>query len=633
MSKKLLAAALIPFAALAQDPSIINNAEVTVVTANRVEQAISDVLAPITVITRDDIELSMAKSVPEILRMVPGIDIGQNGGRGSKASVFMRGSESDHVLVLIDGVRLPSSITSGVDFSKIPVSQIETIEVVRGPRGAIYGSEAIGGVINIITRGQQGASIKQISAGIGSDKYDEVDLFLSTDLTDKLHVNFGLGYDDAEGYNSKPITGLNDGDKHGSENRNVLLGLNYQLSSQLNAFINTRYSQSTSEYDASSEASLDWKTKKIVPAVHLKKEQWLETTSIITGVKYSRDNYFGSLSYSFGESKSYQYEAGGDYKNSSSSLFTKQHNISFINSFVLSDSLLLNAGLDWRDDQVKDDSDSIYSNIDGTISRNNTGLFTTAVYEMSSVTLDGSIRYDDNETFGGHTTWGLAAGWEFIDGYSVITSTGTSFKAPSMYDLYSNPSSPFGAKGNPDLKPEIGESVEVGVKGITGTIDWKVIAYKNKVQDIILSRSISGISTAYNSEGESILQGVEVEINTITGIVEHQAVFEYLDPKDAKGDILLRRAKYKAKWQGVVQLGDVDLSLRYLYQGERDDWVGNDKETIAGYSLWDISAAYLVTEEFKVSARIDNLFDKEYATAQGYPSPERSYYINASYEF
>ncbi|KXO09741.1 Outer membrane vitamin B12 receptor BtuB [Moritella sp. JT01] len=620
MSKKLLAAALLPFAALAQDPSTTNNEEVTVVTANRVEQAVSDVLAPITVITRDDIELSMAKSVPEILRMLPGIDIGQNGGRGSKASVFMRGSESDHVLVLIDGVRLPSSITSGVDFSKIPVSQIETIEIVRGPRGAIYGSEAIGGVINIITRGQQGTNIKQVSVGIGSDKYYETDLFLSSDLTDKLHVNFGLGYNDAEGYNSKPVVGVNDGDKHGFENKDISLGANYQLSSQLNAFINTRYSQSVSEYDGSSAASA-WG-----PEVHLKKEQWLETTSIITGAKYSRDNYLGSLTYSFGENKSYQYKSGDDYKDATSTLFTKQHNVSFINSFVLSDSLLLNAGLDWRDDQAEDEGGTL----DGIVSRSNTGIFTTVVYEISSITLDGSIRYDDNETFGGNTTWGLAAGWEFVNNYSVIASTGTSFKAPSLYDLYATNAY---TKGNPDLKPESGESIEVGIKGITGLVDWKIIAYKNKVQDLIDGKKINTVRTAYNKEGKSTLQGIELEINTVTGIVSHQAVLEYLDPKDAHGKTLLRRAKYKAKWKGTVQLGDVDLSMRYLYQGKRDDYGTAGIDTFAGYSLWDISAAYLVTDAFKLSARIDNVFDKEYATAQGYPAPERGYYINATYEF
>jgi len=618
MSKKLLATALLPFAALAQDPSIINE-EVTVVTANRVEQAVSDVLAPITVITRDDIELSMAKSVPEILRMVPGIDIGQYGGRGSATSVFMRGSESDHVLVLIDGVRLPSSITSGVDFSKIPVSQIETIEVVRGPRAAIYGSEAIGGVINIITRGQQGDRIKQISAGIGSDKYYEADLFLSSDVTDKLHVNFGLGYDDTEGYNSYPLVGVNEGDKHGFENKDVLLGADYQLSEQLNIFINTRYSQSASEYQAT------------YPIVE-KKEQRLESTSIITGISYSSDNYMGILNYSFGDNKSYHYATGSNYNNADITLFTKQHNVSFINSLVLSNSLLLNVGIDWRDDQVEDDGEKI----DGIVSRYNTGLFTTAVYEISSITIDGSIRYDENETFGGNTTWGLAAGWEFVENYSVIASTGTSFKAPSMYDLYAENGNTV---GNLELKPETGESVEIGVKGLTATVDWQVTAYRNKVDSLIGSICVvqgnpyCQTYQAVNIDGESILQGVELELNTTTGIVAHQAVLEYLDPKAASGDTLLRRAKYKAKWQGTVQLGDADFSLRYLYQGERDDYVGYDIETVAGYSLWDISAAYLVTEEFKVSARIDNLFDKEYATAQGYPASERSYYINASYEF
>ncbi|EDM64671.1 vitamin B12 receptor, partial [Moritella sp. PE36] len=181
---------------------------------------------------------------------------------------------------------------------------------------------------------------------------------------------------------------------------------------------------------------------------------------------------------------------------------------------------------------------------------------------------------------------------------------------------------------------ESGESIEIGIQGITGMVDWRLTAYKNKVQDLIKAKDdVNGVYTAYNIEGESVLQGVELEINAVTGIVDHQAVLEYLDPKDPDGETLVRRAKYKAKWQGVVQLGDTDLSLRYLYQGERDDFGTNGVETFAGYSLWDISAAYLVTEEFKVSARIDNLFDKEYATAQGYPAPERGYYINATYEF
>ena len=619
MSKKLLATALLPFAALAQDPSVTtspvshSDEQVTVVTANRVEQVISDVLAPVTVISRDDIELSMATSVPELLRMVPGIDIGQNGGRGGVTSVFMRGSESDHVLVLIDGVRLPSSITSGVDFSKIPVSQIETIEVIRGPRGAIYGSDAIGGVINIITRGQQGESIQQISATIGADKYYETDLFLAGNLTNDLHVNLGLGYDDSEGYNSKPKPGINDGDKHGFENKNVLLGIDYQLSPQLKAFINSRYSQSTSEYDSSYMA-------------RSKKEQWLETTSVMTGLKYHGDSYLSALSYSFGDNKSYQYADGGDYKNPESTLFTQQHNISFINSFILSSDLLINAGIDWRDDLVEDDG----AKVDGVVSRRNTGIFTTAIYNVGTVTLDGSLRYDDNEAFGGHSTWNLAAGWQFIDDYSLIASAGTSFKAPSMYDLYATSGYTL---GNPDLKPEIGKAIEFGIKGYTLAIDWQLMAYQNKVQDLIGSRKVGDVNQAYNIAGESKLRGIELEANASTGMVDHQAALEYLDPKDAQGDTLLRRAKYKAKWQSSVNLGNLDLSLRYLYQGERDDYGSNGIETFAGYSLWDISAAYMVTEQFRVGARIDNLFDKKYATAQGYPAPERGYYLNARYEF
>lgn len=618
MSKKLLAMAVLPFAALAQDPSVTE--EVTVVTANRVEQVVSSVLAPISIISREDIELSMAKSVPEILRMVPGIDIGQTGGRGSVSSVFMRGTESDHVLVLIDGVRLPSSITSAVDFSKIPVSQIENIEIIRGPRGALYGSDAIGGVINIITRGKQGDDIKQISAGIGSDKYYQGDAFLSLDITERTHLNLGLGYDDSEGYNVYPVAGKNDGDKHGYNNKNALLGLDHNFNDKLSAFIISRYSQNTSEYHSTFPKQL-------------KKEQRLETTSVVTGAKYKRNLFASALTYSFGESKAYHYEVGDDYNNADSTLFTTQHNLSVINSLSLSDSLLLNVGLDWRDDQVEDEGGKLTDKV----SRYNTGVFTTGVYEVASVTFDGSVRYDDNEAYGGYTTWGLAAGWEFVKDYSVILSTGTSFKAPSMYDLYGVSA---WTVGNPDLKPETGESIEVGVKGITSAVNWRLTVYQNKIEDLIDSECIANDPLygcvkykMFNNDGISKIQGIELEANVTTGIVDHQAVLEYLDPKDANGDTLLRRAKYKAKWQGMVTLGDADFSLRYLYQGERDDYVGFNKETISGYSLWDISAAYHVTDEFKVSARIDNLLDKEYATAQGYPAPERGYFVNVSYEF
>jgi len=145
-----------------------------VVTATRTAQTVDESLASVTVITRDDIDNSQALSVPEILRTVPGLDVSTNGGLGQTTSLFMRGTESDHILVLVDGVKIGSATTSGVPFEHLPLSQVERIEIVRGPRSSLYGSEAIGGVIQIFTRRGKGPLRTEASIGWGDDSTGKI---------------------------------------------------------------------------------------------------------------------------------------------------------------------------------------------------------------------------------------------------------------------------------------------------------------------------------------------------------------------------------------------------------------------------------------------------------------------------
>jgi vitamin B12 transporter len=234
--------------------------------------------------------------------------------------------------------------------------------------------------------------------------------------------------------------------------------------------------------------------------------------------------------------------------------------------------------------------------------------------------INTAIRTDDNEYYGTNSTWNLGAGWAINPTVRLTANAGTAFKAPNLYEL--NPDS-----GNPDLKPEESIGYEAGVEVLTDLVNVSLQGYRNEVENLIESNPDWSYS---NAIGESVLQGAELSLDFDISIVSNTVSLEYLDAKDANGDELVRRAKHKAKWQGILSFNDIDWSLQYLYQGERADI--NDI-VLSPYSLWNLSAQYQITSQFKLSGRIENLLDKEYETADGYPAPERGYYINATYEF
>jgi len=597
MSKKLLATALLPFAALAQDPSITNE-EVTVVTANRVEQAISDVLAPVTVITRDDIELTQAQSVTDVFRMLPGVDVKVNGGRGQVASIFIRGANSNQALILIDGVAMLTANTGSPDFNQIPMNSIERIEFIRGPRAAVYGSEAIAGVINIITQSSS-EPITTLSAGFGSDASYKTSLYSQLNLTDKTNLKVTAAYETTDGYNVNPSP-ANKGDEHGFESQNYSAMLKHQLSDSLSIFIQPRYYQNTVGYN------------KYPDKVG---EAWIENIAFDGGITYSTDVLYSALKLTTTFEDKYDYLASEvDGRHSTSPAVREQQTANWLNQYTFFDAFTAALGFDWKDESYEKPG------VDKE-EKSNKAMFTTMSTNISSVTLEGSVRVDDNSQFGTHTTWGLAAGWKINPQWKLIASSGTSFKAPSLFQSYDS------VYGNAGLKPEESISYDVGLESSLELITWAINAYYRDVDNLI-----HGPAPTYkyvNIDGNSIIKGAELEASFDLFTIQNQASIEYLDAEDASGNELQNRAKYKAKWQGTLTTGFVDWSLQYLYQGERKDY----STDLASYSLWNLSAVYYVIPDVKLAARIENLFDKEYETADGYPAPERGYYINASYEF
>ncbi|MDN2482315.1 TonB-dependent vitamin B12 receptor [Vibrio agarivorans] len=613
MNKSILAVAV---ASLLSHAHSIHAQEVTVdetmvVTANRFEQSSKSVLAEVEVVTREDFQRTQAKTIPDVLRRLTGIQVTQNGGRGQVASIFVRGTSSDQVLVLVDGVRFARAAKGAVDFNQIPLSYVQRIEYVRGARASLYGSEAIGGVINIITIARATEKSTTLSAGLGSLDYQELSLASGVQTSENGQLNFALGYESDKGYNVKPQSGLNDGDRHGFETLNGLVGYTHEVNSKLTLFGNVRAYENTYQYDSSSSFS---------GRQYMEAEK--EDLSLTIGGTYQTERLRSELQASAQMQDSWDYEHGTN-KNTGRQDELEQQNIQWTNSFLLNDTVQLSGGIDWRDESYVDKS------ANRKFSRSNSAIFGLAAITYGSATLEASARFDDNEEFGSQSTYNLGLGYSLIPELGFRASFGTAFKAPNLYQQY-DPS-----YGTPELKPEESEAIEVGFSGVVKAVYWSITGYDYKITNLI---DYHPDTYKYiNVDGETHIQGIELTAEFNTGFVEHQLSADYKNPEDKDGKQLQRRAKELYKWNAKVPFGQFDWSISYQFVGKRPDvdygtWPYSDVY-LSSYSLVDTALNYYANENLTVSARVDNLTDESYETALGYPAAERAYYLNVMYRF
>ena len=582
--------------------------ETVVVTANRFAQTEQSTLANVDVVTREDFERTQAKSIPDVLRKLTGIQVTQNGGHGQQASIYVRGTASDQVLVLVDGVRFARAAKGAVDFSQVPLSYVERIEYIRGARASLYGSEAIGGVINIITVARSTKAGTKLSAGLGSLDYTELSIASGITTSENGQINVALGNEQDEGYNVKPASGVNDGDRHGFNSTNGLIGYTHKLNEQWLLFGNVRAYENVYQYDSSYSGSRGYY------------EAEKDDRSFTLGGQYQSEKWAAEIQFNAQRQDKWDYkQSSGKYSGTSDEV--EQDNIQFVNHYQLSNIVSLAGGVDWRDESYVDKS------ADKEYSRTNAAVYGVVAVNVDSALLETSIRLDDNEEFGTQSTYNLALGYQVIEEFGVKASYGTSFKAPNLYQQYAP------KYGSLDLVPEESDSAELTFSGLVQGVFWSLTGYDYKIDNIIDYNSSTYKYS--NVEGESHIQGVELTAEFDTGIIQHQLSADYKDAEDSSGSQLQRRAKEMYKWNALVSFDKVDWSISYLYVGKRPDYsyVSYEDVELGSYSLLDTALSYYANEATTISARIDNLFNEEYETASGYPSPERAYYINIAYQF
>ncbi|NUL39212.1 TonB-dependent vitamin B12 receptor BtuB [Kosakonia sacchari] len=609
----LTALSVSAFSGWAQDSSSDN----LVVTANRFQQPAKTVLAPTEVVTREDIDRWQSRSLVDVLRRLPGVDIAQNGGLGQTASVYVRGTEAKHLLLLIDGVPVArSGISNDPELNQIPLSLVQRVEYIRGPRSAVYGSGAIGGVVNVIT--MTGNEKSQINAGVGSKGYQTYDGTLRQRFGDTVATAAG-SYTSTRGFNVQPgSTWDHDEDRDGYRNKTFWGSLQHKFNDNFDGFFRGYNFSNNVDYDlGSAPFSADYSAD----------ERQLFVQGWDTGLNFAQGIYSSQLLASYQKSKDYNYSSiYGRYNDGTTLDDMEQRYIQWGNNVNVGKGSV-GAGVDWKQERLV----SSNSTTRDAYERENTGLYLNGMQQFGDVTLEASGREDKDDEFGWHGTWQTAAGWEFVENYRLTVSYGTGFLAPSLGQQFG--AKRFGIASNPNLKPEESRQWEAGVEGLTGPLDWRLSAYRYEIENLITYSD-----TAYYNINSATIKGVEWTGSVDTGIFSHRVTLQYIDPRDDEtNEVLPRRAKRQAKYQLDWSVLNVDMDLTWEYFGKRYDnrtsTYNPEQRILPSYSTVDFSASYPVTSHLTVRGKIANLFDKEYETAYGYQTAGREYTLSGSYTF
>jgi len=559
----------------ADDTSII-------VTATRTAQTVDDSLASVTVITKEQIEQQQANDIPELLNGIQGIDISNSGGLGKATSIYMRGTNAEHVLVLIDGIRIGSATLGSVSLQHIPVAQIERIEIVRGPRASLYGSDAIGGVIQIFTKKAKSNNVNA-SVGYGSLNTAKASIGLNS-VTDNNQFTINIAYLDTKGINALKTS---DQDEDGYNNASINTNFKHTFSNKSSLTATLLHAQGNNQYDDSFTAT------NVVDA---------DYSQQTIGLNYSFEllsSWQAALKISQSQDKSTNYK-----NNINNGTFNTQRNqLSWQNDISLSDSLLLTAGIDYQNDKV-----TSTTNYD-VKTRNNTGYFMQQQWFGNSSDLIAAIRVDDNESFGSHTTGNLSWGIDLGNNYRVIGSYGTSFRAPTFNNLY------FPNSGDSTIKPEESESYEIELRGKGKNSHWNVNVYQTKINNLIVYPAPTYLVTNLD---KSTIEGIEVGATLLQKDFNSSVQLSFIDPTDDNTKkVLARRSKRSLKFNIDQNTGNWRSGMEILLKSSRFNEASNST-TLSGYTLVNLNTRYALSKKWTFRANINNLFATEYQTVSNY---------------
>jgi vitamin B12 transporter len=572
-----------------------------VVTATRAPQPLTDVVADVTVLDRDAIERSGTASLAEVLSRIPGFEMSRNGGPGTTTSVFVRGAESRFLAVYVDGIRMDSQSTGGASWEALPVVQIERIEVLRGPAAAVYGSDSLGGVVQIFTRKGDGAPAPYLLLGAATYGTTRVAAGVSgSDGQWDYSINAASDY--SKGFNASTSPAANgDDDGYRLESYSARLGLKVNEAHRLQA--NIMASDLNSGYD-SSVTKDDRNMKKLQAGALSWNAHWSEAYDSTVSVNNSQDRY----------------------ETSPSVYLTKTNLTSYLwqNEFKV-DQRTLALALERREDQLNNasttpkDTEHFQNSLAGGYG-----------WTDSIQSLQLNVRHDADSVFGTVNTGAVGYGVVVSPGWRVTGSAGTAFRAPTLFQRFS-------IYGSADLLAETSRNYELGIHRVNGPNTVDMTVYHNNVSNLITFLGNTGtcpsnLGTAtgkgcYFNTAQARYKGITLSTRQV---FDGFAMYGSLDLEDARDAVSEKFLVRRSMHHGVLGIDTNAKGWRWGTEVQASSQRYNDaanKVYLPGYVLLNLTAETRLNKDWKFLARVDNATDTQYELASGYATPGRSLYL------
>ncbi|WP_019558199.1 TonB-dependent receptor domain-containing protein [Thioalkalivibrio sp. ALE12] len=579
-----------PVLADTPDTNDAQTLETVQVTASRVAQTVDETLASVTIIDREEIERLQPQQFTDLLEGRAGIETSQNSAFGKTTSVYTRGTSSDHTLLLIDGVRMGSATSGGASWQFLPPEEIERVEIVRGPRTSIYGSDAIGGVVQTFTReGRKGSPKVNAFVGGGSFNTREAGVGVAGG-TESTNYSFSLSHFATDGINVQDDVG--DDDRDGYDNTSLATKVSHRLDNGVEFFGNILYSEGTSEFDGT-EDETDFRHAALRAGLRVPVTPLWDTELSVSHSRDENDNFSDGVF--------------------SSRFDTKRNGVDWRNDLEITDRVYLIAGIDAYEDRVDSTNDYVED------SRYNVGAYSVVQVGLGRHDLEGSLRYDDNEQFGDKVTGQVAWGMQATNIIRLRASYGTAFNAPTFNQLY------WPGAGDPELQAEESETSEIGLRANfdQGYLDASI--FQSRVDKMIAGWPPENVD-------EARISGLELEGGYERYDWISRASLTLLNAEDREtGNELQRRSPVTARVDIDRKFQRFSLGGSVIAKSRSYNDANND-ERLSGYGLLNLRASYQIHPEWQLQASVQNVFDKDYETALGYNQPGRAAFVKLRYQ-
>jgi vitamin B12 transporter len=588
-----------------------------VISATRMAQPLSEVLASVSVITRQDIDKSQAASLADLLRGEAGFEFGRSGGPGSTTSFFLRGQESKNVVLMIDGVRSQTDGIGALTMTHVPLSQIERVEILRGNAGALYGEAAIGGVINVTTRAGAGEPKAYGTAMMGSRQTSELTAGYGGKVND-ITFDVNAGASESVGFSAmNPAKNATvNSDRDGTRDQYVAANVSQKMDASLRIGLRANSKTSRADYDTdNSWSGLKTDTNQF----QIKSDSLGVFANKRLSDQWTMDVDLAQTHFAYEAIKNGTVATNSRYEG-------HQDVLRLASTYALHDTTLLNVGIDRANEafnqrtvyDMKRDTQAVFAGVTTQINRWNF----QANVRRDELTVDrNSSATSLQKNYVNHNHL-LGVGYQLSPEWRLTSTLSTGFRAPAANDL-------VGAYGNPNLQPETHRAEELGLVYNVSNALMRVVYFQTQTQNTI------AYDSQYKPQNTGEMSNKGLELSTRSQIWSNQVkgALVLQDPWNVTGGFLPgRRAKQYGSLDVSRGWNAYDIGLKMNASSSRSDFSYAGSPMLAGYATLDLYVSRRLSESLILRAKLENALDKKYELAGAYNTPGRGLFITLQYQ-